>query len=196
MLSRLAATATFVMWEWSWQLHCAGLDLHRSGTKVAWWVKAHWAKWNWQSSDEKIIKNLYNSNGRNFVLESSLNFYHGSDFFSDHLDWFYHLSLSVLDSSRVSAFKIYQHVWVETAYLRQAKVVKRAKTAPGPPAQWPSMRPMPPTSFTGYWEMKDSDNSRTLPVDLFCHVLQLATCENDRESMLLAMFSGHKQFPV
>ena len=28
-LSRLPATATFAMWEWSWQLHCAGLDLHR-----------------------------------------------------------------------------------------------------------------------------------------------------------------------
>lgn len=105
----------------------------------------------------------------------------------DHFDWFWQpLPLSDLDSSRVSALKIYQNVCVCVCWDRQfetqGKVMKRAKSAPGPPAQWPSMRPMPPTSFTGYWEMKDSDNSRTLPVDLFCNVLQLATYEKDRET--------------
>ena len=49
-----------------------------------------------------------NSNGRNFVLESCLHFYHGLNVF-DHFDWFWQpLPLSYLDSSRVSALKIYQ----------------------------------------------------------------------------------------
>lgn len=136
----------------------------------------------------RIDKNLMtesNSNGRIFFLESCLHFYHGSECFRSFRlvltapapFWSWHLKSFCTQNISTCVCVCWDRLF-ET----QGKVMKRAKSAPGPPAQWPSMRPMPPTSFTGYWEMKDSDNSRTLPVDLFCNVLQLATYEKDRET--------------